>query len=53
MAERIAGRQAYSEVLKEGGDDKRAQRMDLEARAIMMGIPLENIDAIEKRQQGK
>lgn len=53
IAERIAGRQAYSEVLKEGGDEKRAQRMELEAMAIKLGIPLENIDAIEKRQQRK
>lgn len=51
VAERVAGRQVYSEVLKEGGDLKRSQRMEMEARALTMGIPLEQLDALEKRQK--
>lgn len=51
--ERLASRRVYSEVLMQGGDPARAKRMEMEGRAITMGIPLEKVDELEKRLQQK
>lgn len=51
--ERLASRRVYGEVLMQGGDPARAKRMELEGRAITMGIPLDKVDELEKRMQQK
>lgn len=48
-AERIGARMAYGQMAAEGGDEAKAHRMEMEARALIMGIPLDKVDELEKR----
>ncbi|MBK7745784.1 MAG: hypothetical protein IPI39_00860 [Candidatus Obscuribacter sp.] len=41
----------YSQVLTMGGDQERAKRMELEGRALIMGVPLSQVDELEKRMK--
>ncbi|MBK9618950.1 MAG: hypothetical protein QG625_3123 [Cyanobacteriota bacterium erpe_2018_sw_39hr_WHONDRS-SW48-000098_B_bin.30] len=50
-SERAAGRMVYSQVLTMGGDQERAKRMELEGRALIMGVPLSQVDELEKRMK--
>jgi hypothetical protein len=50
-SERAAGRMVYSQVLGMGGDQERAKRMEMEGRALIMGVPLDQVDQLEKRMK--
>lgn len=50
MADRVDSRMIYEQVLLQGGDKAGAQRMFMEHTAIQMGVPLNELDELMKRQ---